>query len=521
VPENVIALFAPIGLVALVVVTALTVITRYKVAKPNQAFIVTGRKGKTSGDLSGQKVVTGGGVFVVPFVQQLSVLDLSSQKIEVSVRDAVSAQGIKLNVDGIAIVKVGGDEESIRLAAQRLTGVPSQQLKIIEDTTHVLSGVLRSIVGTLTVEQIIRDRANFAAQVAEQIETSLTVQGLTLDTFQIADVKDDGSYLADMGRPEAARVKQEAAIAEADARRTAEQRRLAAEQDILDAQREFELRNAEVTAETEAAKATAAAAGPLAAAARQQEVLTAEERVAEKQAALTERQLDTQVRKPADAARYQAQQEADAARYTVEQEAEAARRREILAAEAEAERSRLTGEGEKAKRAALADAGLVEAQKAADAAAASGEGERAKRAALAEAIRLEGEAQGAAALAVGSAEAEAMDKKAAAFKNYGEAAIAQMLVEVLPKVAHELAAPISAIDSMTVISNEGASALPRTVSANLVQLNQVVKDAIGLDLSALASTVTGGTAETVVSTAADAARANGSEHPVSSSVERG
>ena len=82
------------------------------------------------------------------------------------------------------------------------------------------------------------------------------------DTFQIADVKDDGSYLADMGRPEAARVKQEAAIAEADARRTAEQRRLAAEQDILDAQREFELRNAEVTAETEAAKATAAAAGP-------------------------------------------------------------------------------------------------------------------------------------------------------------------------------------------------------------------------------------------------------------------
>ena len=122
-PENVIALFALIGLVALVVVTALTVITRYKVAKPNQAFIVTGRKGKTSGDLSGQKVVTGGGVFVVPFVQQLSVLDLS-QKIEVSVRDAVSAQGIKLNVDGIAIVKVGGDEESIRLAAQRLTGCP-------------------------------------------------------------------------------------------------------------------------------------------------------------------------------------------------------------------------------------------------------------------------------------------------------------------------------------------------------------------------------------------------------------
>ena len=125
-PENVIALFALIGLVALVVVTALTVITRYKVAKPNQAFIVTGRKGKTSGDLSGQKVVTGGGVFVVPSSSSCR-FSTSSQKIEVSVRDAVSAQGIKLNVDGIAIVKVGGDEESIRLAAQRLTGVPSQR----------------------------------------------------------------------------------------------------------------------------------------------------------------------------------------------------------------------------------------------------------------------------------------------------------------------------------------------------------------------------------------------------------
>ena len=85
-PENAIALFAIVGLVALVIITALTVVTRYKVAKPNQAFIVTGRKGKTSGDLSGQKVVTGGGVFVVQFVQQLSVLDLSSHKIEVSVR---------------------------------------------------------------------------------------------------------------------------------------------------------------------------------------------------------------------------------------------------------------------------------------------------------------------------------------------------------------------------------------------------------------------------------------------------
>ena len=97
-----------------------------------------------------------------------------------------------------------------------------------------------------------------------------------------------------------------------------------------------------------------------------------------------------------------------------------------------------------------------------------------------------------------------MDKKAAAFKNYGEAAITQMLVEVLPKIAHELAAPMSSIDSMTVISNEGASSLPRAVSTNMVQLNQIVKDTIGLDLSALASTLSARATEPVPSSAVTA-----------------
>ena len=458
------AALAVAGLVVLFIVIVLTVVTRYKVAGPNEAFIITGQKGKNSSDLSGQKVVTGGGVFVIPFVQQLHVLDLSSRRISVQIRGAVSKQGIKLNLDGIAIVKVGGDENAIRAAAQRFL---TQQSEIESFTTEVLAGALRSIVGTLTVEEIIRDRASFAAQVADVTETALTGQGLIMDTFQIQDVTDDGSYLADLGRPEAARVQQDAAIAEAEAHRTSEQRRLAAEQMVLDSRRAFALREAEIKAETDAASARAAAAGPLAEAELQQTVLAQQEQVALAQAALTDRELDTQVRKPADAARYKVEQEAEASRTAKISEADADRQARIARAEAD-----------KLSTIAAAQAEQQRQQL-------TGEGERAKRAALAEAVRLEGEAAAAATAATGSAEAEAMSKKAEAFAQYNDAATLQMLIEVLPQVARELAAPMSAIDSLTVISTDGASALPKAVAANMTQLQQLVKDTIGVDISAM------------------------------------
>ena len=459
------------GLVVLVVLVVLAIVSRFKVAGPNEAFIITGRRGKTSQDLSGQKVVTGSGVFVVPFVQSLSKLDLSSRRITVNIRGAVSKQGIKLNVDGIAIVKVGGDEDSIRAAAQRFL---SQQGQVEVFTTEVLAGALRSIVGTLTVEEIIRDRASFATQVADVTESALTGQGLVLDTFQIQDVTDDGTYLQDLGRPEAARVQQDATIAEADAKRTAEQRRIAAEQDIVIAQRTLALKQSEIKAETDAAAATAAAAGPIAQAARQQEVLTAQELVAQRQAALKDRQLDTEIRKPADAARYQQEQEAEANRAT-----------SVAQAKGAAERARLEGEGELARRTAIAQSTVAEAKAASESARLSGEGERSRREALAQAVKLEGDAAASATLATGTAEAEAMEKKAGAFKEYSQAAVFQMLVDALPKVARELASPMAAIDKLTVISTEGAGALPKMVVNNLGQLQQLVKDMVGVDLAGM------------------------------------
>lgn len=473
-----------IGVVVLIVLLVLLVTSRYKVAGPNQAFLVTGRKGKAvinpetgelTTDLSGQKVVLGGGVFVVPFIQKLATMDLSSRRISVHISGAVSGQGIKLNLDGVAIVKVGGNADQIRLAGQRFL---TQQADIEPFTQEVLAGALRSIVGGLTVEQIIRDRAAFAQRVADESEASLTGQGLILDTFQIQDVTDDGTYLSDLGRPEAARISQAASIAEANARQAAEQARIAAEQEIAIAQRTLALKQAEIKAETDAAAAQAAASGPLAQAERDQAIFTEQEKVAVRQAALTERQLETQVRKPADAERYRVEQEANARRSAEIAAAEAKKAATIAAAEADAERARLSGEAEKSRRTALAEAEAIEGAK-------RGEAEKARRVAEAEATQAEGDAQASATLAVGQAEAAAMDKRAAAFAHYNEAAVLQMLIEVLPQIAKEVAAPIASIDQLTVLSTDGAGAMPKQVVQNVAQTLEMLKSTTGLDLEAL------------------------------------
>jgi len=241
-------------LLALIVAIVLLVVSRLKVAGPNEAFIVTGRKGRpvtnpetgvVSTDLSGQKVVMGASVFVLPVIQKLAVLDLSARQISVHVASAVSAQGIKVSLEGVAIVKVGGSDESVRSAAQRFLG---QQDAIEPFTQEVLAGSLRAIVGRLSIEAIVKDRAAFAREVAEEAETSLTNQGLVLDTFQLQDIQTEGNYLKDLGRPESARAEKEAAIAEAIARREAEQARLKAEEEIAIAERELQLRRAGIQA---------------------------------------------------------------------------------------------------------------------------------------------------------------------------------------------------------------------------------------------------------------------------------
>lgn len=431
-----------LALVALVILIGATVASRMKVAGPNEAFLITGRKGKSTRgadgrvthDFSGQKVVMGASVFVLPVVQKLHTMDLSSRRIPIKIEGAVSASGVKVSLDGVAIVKVGGSEDAIRSAAQRFLG---QQQQIDEFTKEVLAGSLRANVGRMKVEDIVRDRAKLSQEVAAEAENSLTNQGLALDTLQIQDIRSEGTFLEDLGRPEQARVAQEAAIAEAEAHRESERRRLAAEEQIALAERDLELKRAEIRAETERAAAVAAAAGPLEEAARKQEVLAQQELVAEREAALREKVLDTEVRKPADAARYQKEVEAEAA----------------------AEQARLSGDGELQRRAALA-----------------------------EAVEREGRAEAAAIEAKGTAEAAAIEAKAEAFQQYNEAAMVEMLVGVLPEVVGKASEPMAAIDNFTVISTDGASAATKSMASNITQGLQMMSDIAGVDLKGLLAT---------------------------------
>ena len=210
--------------------------------------------------------------------------------------------------------------------------------------------------------------------------------------------------------------------------------------------RALQLKQAEIQAETDAATANAAAAGPLAQAAKDQEVIVAQEQVATRRAELKEAQLDTEVRRPADAARY-----------AVEQDAAAAKAREIAEAEATSEAVRL-----------------------------SGEAERSRRTALAEAVRAEGHAEAEAILAKGDAEAQAMSKRADAYREYGDAAIIDIVAEVASRaIVAEAARPMSQIGSMTVVSTDGASHAVRSVSSTVAQSQELAKSLLGLDLGEL------------------------------------
>jgi len=475
------------GGVLLIIMIVFYILSRIKVAGPNEAFIVTGRKGRSvegadgsmATDLSGQKVVMGASVFVVPVVQKLQVMGLSSRRIHVEIQGAVSKQGIRSNLQGVAIVKVGGTEDAIRAAAQRFL---NQQNEIEEFTREVLAGALRSIVGRLTIEEIIRDRTAFASAVAEEAEHSMTNQGLVLDTFQLQDILAEGTYLQDLGRPEAARVMRDASIAEAKARQESEQARLLAEESIAEANRNLAVKQASTQAEIDAARAQSAAAGPLAEAERQQLILAEQQKVAERNAELKQRQLDTEVRKPADAERYRVEVEAEARRNAAIADADAKRQATIAAAQASAEQSRLTGEGE-----------------------------RSRRAALAQAVELEGSADAAAILAKGNAEAAAMQSKADSFGAYGEAAVLDLLLRVLPELVSAASAPVGAIDKLTVISTDGASALTKTVASNVAQGLQIGTDLTGVDLTQLLTRLAGAAKErtdgTAVTASATPARA--------------
>ncbi|MFC5145320.1 SPFH domain-containing protein [Streptomyces aureoversilis] len=430
-----------IGIVAGIVLVAVAVVVglfklMWRVAEPNEALVISGSKHRTEGleEGMGFRIVTGRGTLVLPGVQVVRKLSLDLNEADLHV-DCVTKQGIPLKVHGVVIFKVGDDFVSIANAARRFL----DQQKFMGDRVHnVFAGHLRSIVGGLTVEDMIRDRERLTGETRAASGTEMEKLGLIIDSLQIHEIQDPTGYIKNLSAPHAAAVQRDARIAQAEADRLATEAEQQAAARMSQAQRDSEILQAGYQAERDSAAAKARQAGPLAEAAAQQEVVVQETRVAELAAHRREQQLQADVRKPADAAAYEKRTLAEAERDARISAAQARARETELAAAAEATRV-------KAAAGAEAEATKARGAAAAEATRATGEAEAA-------AARAKGLATAEAAKARGLAEAEAIKARAAALAENQEAVVAQQLAEKWPEIVRAGAEAFGNVDHMVLLN---------------------------------------------------------------------
>jgi uncharacterized membrane protein YqiK len=298
----------------------------YRVPAPNEALLISGGKRKDSDDLA-FRIVVGHGAFVLPIFRKASFLTLAMQEAEVE-EDTFTQQGLTLGVRAVIAFKVGDDPESISAAARRFQADQSQMAALVG---RIFSGHLRSIIGSMTVESIIRDQQRLGEAILDASKLEMARIGLAVDSLQISEINDRGSgYIAALAAPHQAVVNQEARIAQARADRAAAEAQQESERNQAEYARQTAIARAQYQAEIDRAQQDAAQAGPLASAQAQQAVLAEQAKVAARNAELREAQLQAEVVKPA---------QAEAERVRIAAEAQAAATR--LAAEAAATSNRI------------------------------------------------------------------------------------------------------------------------------------------------------------------------------------
>ncbi|HKW06511.1 MAG TPA: SPFH domain-containing protein [Candidatus Dormibacteraeota bacterium] len=433
--------FLGVAVVVILLLLVAFVASRYHVAGANEALIVAGSRGAKVRDEHGQavsargdkgvKVVVGGGTFVMPLINRVGKLKLTARQISVQLTDAVTSQGIKVQVQGVATFKIGRDVESLRNAAERFLDAKPEQVDSI--VKNVLEGSLRSIVGTLTIEELIRDRQKLLQQVQDAAKGDLATSGLQIDAFTIQSFSDESNYIELLGKQSVATVSRDARMAQAATDQDAAVREAEAQQVKINAARDVSLREAETRTQIAAAQARADQSGPLAQAEAQQEVVRRQTELAQLEADRKEKELLSSTVKPAAA-------EAQA----VIARAEGAKRARIASAEADAETT-----------------------------------------------RLEGGAEAQIVLTKGEAEAKALAMRADAYKQFNEAAIIQTVLAALPEIVRAAAEPMGHIDSLTVMSADGASDIVRNATRAMIESTTAIKGLTGLDVPNLVGTAMG------------------------------
>ena len=267
----------------------------YRVPAPDEAMLISGGRGASGAPF---RVVTGHGAFVAPFFRKVRYLTLSMQEAEVS-ETCVTKQGISLNVRSVIAFKVGYDAESIVNAGQRFLS-DQDQMSVL--TGRIFAGHLRSIIGSMTVEEIVTERQKLATEVLDGSKAEMATIGLTVDSLQIQSIDDMGAgYIAAMAAPNNAAIQRQAKIAQAAADQAAAEAQQASIRNQAEFARQTSVVQAQYKAEIDKAQASAAQAGPLAQAEAQQAVIATQAKLAQQQAELRQQQLVSEVIRPAEA----------------------------------------------------------------------------------------------------------------------------------------------------------------------------------------------------------------------------
>jgi flotillin len=308
----------------------------WHVPAPNEALLISGSK--RHNEATQFRIVTGHGCFVTPVKQKARVLSLALREAEI-VEECITNQGIRLNIRAVAAFKVGDDQASIANAARRFL---SEQDRMEVLVGRVFAGHLRSIIGGLTVEQIIRERDRVAQEVKDGSHGEMEKLGIVVDALEIQEIEDSSGYISNLAAPHAAAVASQARIAKARADQEATERELAAASMKAQFERDTAIKRAGFLAETDEAQARAAQAGPLAEAQAAQQVIQHQTALAQRKAELAAQRLEAEVRRPADAEAYRkrtlAEADRDQSRFAAE--ATAFSKRTIAEAEAAANTAR-------------------------------------------------------------------------------------------------------------------------------------------------------------------------------------
>lgn len=456
-----------IGIVCAVVIIVLLCMGYVK-APPDMAYIISGIRKKA-------KIVIGKASVRVPFFERLDKLNLRLIPIDVKTSNAVpTADYININVDATVNVKISNEPGKIHLAAENFLNRNTEYIAGV--AREVLEGNVREIVGKMRLEEMVSDRQKFAQLVKENAEPDLAAMGLDIISFNVQNFVDGNDVIENLGIDNIVKIKKAAAIARAESERDikvaqaeadkqSNDAAVAAQTEIAKKQNELAIKKSELQMDADTKKAMADAAYQIQQEEQRKtiEITTANADIAkqereielkQKEVSVKEQALEAEIKKQAEADKYAAQQKADAELYQRQKDAEAKQ---------------------------------FEAERQAEARKAQAEADRYSREQEAAGIRAVGEAEALAISAKGKAEAEAMEKKAEAYAKYNKAAVAEMLIKVLPDIAGKIAEPLSTIDKVTIIGGDGGSNGVEQMAGNvpvvMAKVFESMKEATGIDLA--------------------------------------